>query len=154
MSSLSELRGYHSLEALVRRARGRKLRGIGWPSLGRAAAQILTIGIAWVVFADVQDREPTIIIALLGLAYAGLRADAVAHRTALRRIADILKGSFASQRQEGDPVGAAQNTRVTPADRAAWLDYAGLALLGLICLYHLGIAILYGAALQQILELN
>ena len=141
MSSLSELRGYHSLEGLARRLRGHKLR---WtercPSLGHWAVQIFTVGLSWLVFANVQDREQTITIALLGLAYAGLRGNATANRLTLRRIASILETS--------------QNTQVTAADRAAWLDYTGLTLLGLICLYHLGIALLYGAALKQILELN
>lgn len=141
MSSLAELRGYHPLEALARHVRGRKLGSIAiWPSVGHAAVQIFSVGLAWVVFATVQDREQTITIALLGLAYAGLRANAVANRIALHRIASVLE--------------VPQNTEATSADRTARLDYAGLALLGLICLYHLGIAILYGAALQQILELN
>ncbi|HEY1505901.1 MAG TPA: hypothetical protein VGF92_16465 [Stellaceae bacterium] len=132
-----------------------------WPAAGYVAVQILYISITLFIFANIQDRSETITAALIGLVFAGLRASTLASACAQRRAALLLQNEIKSVRQ-----AMAQDIRspaVSNADidrslealtKPFRLEYAGLAAIAAICLYHLGIAILYGTAYQELLGLH
>ena len=132
-----------------------------WPMARGAAAQAFYIAVTLFVFANLQDRTETITVALIGLVFASLRASTLAGACTQRRVALLLENEIRGVRQamaqERHPgaISAAKIDRSLDAlTKALRIDYAGLAVIGAICLYHLGIATLYGAAYQELLGLN
>jgi len=99
--------------------------------------------------------------ALIGLVFASLRASTLASACAQRRIALLLENEIKNVRQtlaqqiHSLPVSDAELDRSLEAlTMLSRIEYAGLAMIGAICLYHLGIATVYGAAYQELLGLH
>ena len=135
--------------------------GRSWPLAGRVAAQAFYIAVTLFVFANLQDRTETITVALIGLVFASLRASTLAGACAQRRGALLLENQIRSMRQamaQEIPSRAISDAEIDRALAALTkplrVEYAGLALVGAICLYHLMIAIAYGAAYQELLGLH
>lgn len=136
-------------------------RGQLWPAAGRVAAQAFYIAVTLFVFANLQDRSETITVALIGLVFSSLRASTLASACAQRRIALLLENEIKNVRQtmareiHSLPVSDAELDRSIDAlTRLSRIEYAGLAVIGAVCLYHLGVAIFYGAAYQELLGLH
>jgi hypothetical protein len=136
-------------------------RGRLWPVVWRIVAQAFYIAFTLFVFANLQDRSETITVALIGLVFASLRASTLAGACAQRRVAFLLENEVRSVRQtvaqeiHSRALSAAQIDRSLEAlTMPLRIEYAGLAVIGAICLYHLGIAIVYGAAYQELLGLH
>ena len=132
-----------------------------WPVAGRAAGQAFYIAVTLFVFANLQDRTETITVALIGLVFASLRASTLAGACTQRRVALLLENEIRSVRQamaqeiHSRAISDAEIDRSLEAlTKALHIEYAGLAVIGAICLYHLGIAILYGAAYRELLGLH
>lgn len=132
-----------------------------WPMAGRAAAQAFYIAVTLFVFANLQDRTETITVALIGLVFASLRASTLAGACTQRRVALLLENEIRSVRQamaqeiHSRAISDAEIGRSLEAlTKALRIEYAGLAVIGAICLYHLGIATLYGAAYRELLGLH
>ena len=132
-----------------------------WPLAGRAAAQGFYIAVTLFVFSNLQDRTETITVALIGLVFASLRASTLAGACTQRRVALLLENEIRSVRQamvqelHSRAIPAAAIDRSLDAlTKALRIEYAGLAMISGICLYHLGIATLYGAAYQELLGLH
>jgi preprotein translocase subunit Sss1 len=132
-----------------------------WPLTGYVAAQILYIAITLFIFANIQDRSETITAALIGLVFAGLRASTLASACAQRRAALRLENEIKSVRQamaqeiRSPAISDAEIDRSLEAlTKPFRLEYAGLAAIAAICLYQLGIAIIYGTAYRELLGLH
>lgn len=128
---------------------------------GRIAAQVFYIAVMLFLFANLQDRTETITVALIGLVFASLRASTLSSACAQQRVAFLLETEIKSVRQtmtqEARPLsisGAEIDQSLEALTKLLRIDYAGLTVIGAICLYHLGIAILYGAAYQELLGLH
>jgi hypothetical protein len=157
MSVFSHVRAYQTPERTTFGRRCRASRIGAWPTAGRAIAQLLSIGLTLFVLANLQDRTLTIMVALLGLAYASIRATTIANVFAFKRMAaawddelDLIKQAVVpGLRAEAAP---ALETRAFThdLDRQLWLEYAGLAIVGAICLCYLLSAIIFGIAYQQL----
>ena len=139
---------------------GERLRGL-LPLAGRVAAQIFYIAVVFFVFANLQDRSETITVALIGLVFASLRASTLASACAQRRVALLLENEIKSVRRTmaqeipSLPVSDMELDRALEAQaKRLRIEYAGIAVIGAICFYHLGIAILYGMAYQELLGLR
>jgi hypothetical protein len=139
---------------------GARLNGL-WPLAARLTACACYIGITLFVFASLQDRTETITVALIGLVFASLRASTITGTCAQRRIAFLLENEIKSARrtitQGIDAASVSDATLDRSLDALAKplrVEYAGLTVIGAICLYQLSLAILYGMAYQQILELR
>ena len=137
----------------------RESRGI-WLRAGRLAAQAFYVAVTLVVFANVQDRTQTITVALIGLVFASLRATSLASACAQRRAALLLEIEIRNMRQmaalgtQALAIGSSElDWSIEAPAKPLNIEYAGVAAIGAICLYHLAVAILYGMAYQQILEL-
>jgi hypothetical protein len=132
-----------------------------WPLAGRVAAQVFYIAVTLFVFANLQDRTETITVALIGLVFASLRASTLAGACAQRRVALLLENEIKSVRHamaQEIPSRAISDAEIDRSLDALtkplrW-EYAGLAVIGAICLYHLAIATIYGAAYQELLGLH
>jgi hypothetical protein len=131
-----------------------------WPVLGRVAICIGYIGITLFVFASLQDRSETITVALIGLVFASLRATTLGGVCAQRRVAFILENEIKSVRRTiaqdipSEPAFDSELDRSLDAMvKPLRVEYIGLAAVASICLYQLSLAIVYGMAYQQILEL-
>jgi hypothetical protein len=158
MTGLAHAADY--LRAAAAPRRGERLRGL-WPLAARLATCACYIGITLFVFASLQDRTETITVALIGLVFASLRASTITGTCAQCRMAFLLENEIKSARQT-----MAQGIDATLASDAALdrsldalakplrIEYAGLTVIGAICLYQLALAIFYGMAYQQILELR
>ena len=125
------------------------------------AAQAFYIAVTLFVFANLQDRTETITVALIGLVFASLRASTLAGACAQRRGALLLENEIRSVRQamaQEIPSRAISDAEINRALEALVkplrVEYAGLAVVGAICFYHLAIAIAYGAAYQELLGLH
>jgi hypothetical protein len=132
-----------------------------WPWAGRAAAQAFYIGVTLFVFSTLQDRSETITVALIGLVFASLRASTLAGACTQRRVALLLENQIRSVRQampqeiHSRAISEAEIDRSLDAlTKPLRVEYAGLAVIGGVCLYHLSIATLYGAAYQELLGLH
>jgi hypothetical protein len=132
-----------------------------WPIVGRVAVCACYIGITLFVFASLQDRSETITVALIGLVFASLRATTLGGVCAQRRVAYLLENEIKNARQTiaqgipSTPVSDAEFDRCLDAlARPLRVEYVGLAVIASICLYQLSLAIVYGMAYQQILELR
>ena len=132
-----------------------------WPLAGRAAAQAFYIAVTLFVFANLQDRTETITVALIGLVFASLRASTLAGACTQRRVALLLENQIRSMRQamaqeiHARAISDAEIDQSLEAlTKTLLVEYGGLAVIGAICLYHLGIAMLYGAAYQELLGLH
>lgn len=132
-----------------------------WPLAGRAAAQAFYIAVTLFVFANLQERTETITVALIGLVFASLRASTLAGACTQRRVALLLENQIRSVRQamaqeiHARAISDAEIDRSLEAlTKPLRVEYAGLGVVGAICLYHLGIAMLYGAAYQELLGLH
>jgi len=125
------------------------------------AAQGFYIAVTLFVFANLQDRTETITVALIGLVFASLRASTLASACAQRRVALLLGNEIRSVRHAMAQETSSRAISDAEIDRALAalmkplrVEYAGLAVVGAICLYHLMIAIAYGAAYQELLGLH
>lgn len=132
-----------------------------WPLAGRVVAQAFYIAVTLFVFANLQDRSETITVALIGLVFASLRASTLGSACAQRRVAFLLENEIKSVRRAmaeqmpSEPVADAELDRALEAvTMPLRIEYAGLAMVGAICLYHLAVAIFYGAAYQELLGLH
>lgn len=157
MTGLAHAPDYLTADA-ARRGPGR---GTLWPVAGRITAQAFYIAVTVFVFTNLQDRSETITVALIGLVFASLRASTLAGACAQRRVALLLENEIKNVRQtlaqeiRSLPVSDAELDRSLDAmTMLSRIEYAGLAVVGGICLYHLGIAIFYGAAYQELLGLH
>ena len=153
----------HAADYLRAAAGPRSGEGLGglWPMAARLAICACYIGIALFVFASLQDRTETITVALIGLVFASLRASTLTGTCAQRRVAFLLENEIKSARQtmaqgiDAAPVSDAEFDRSLDAlAKPLRIEYAGLTVIGAICLYQLSLAIFYGIAYQQILELR
>jgi hypothetical protein len=131
------------------------------PLAGRIAAQIFYISVVFFVFANLQDRSETITVALIGLVFASLRASTLASACAQRRVALLLENEIKSVRRTmaqeipSLPVSDIELDRALEAQaKRLRIEYVGIAVIGATCFYHLGIAILYGMAYQELLGLR
>jgi hypothetical protein len=127
------------------------------PAVRCASVQLFSIALAWFVLAHLQDRTLTILVALLGLAYAGIRAATSTSVFELRRMAAAWDHELSLLRRAAlsapaaEPIAAAgTSARLNRLDRRLWLEYAGLAIVGAICLFYLFSALVYGIAYQQL----
>ena len=132
-----------------------------WPIVARAAIGLAYIGVTLFVFASLQDRSETITVALIGLVFASLRATTSGGVCAQRRVVFLLENEIKSARRtiaEGIPSQSASDTELDRSldalARPLRVEYVGLAAIAAICLYQLSLAIFYGMAYQQILELH
>jgi hypothetical protein len=157
MTGLAHAPDYLTADAATRGAG----RGTLWPAAGRVAAQAFYIAVTLFVFVNLQDRSETITVALIGLVFASLRASTLAGACAQRRIALLLENEIKNVRQtmareiHSLPVSDAELDRSLEAMmKLSRIEYAGLAVIGAICLYYLGVAMLYGAAYQELLGLH
>ena len=132
-----------------------------WPIAAPAAAQVFYIAVTLFVFANLQDRTETITVALIGLVFASLRASTLAGACTQRRVALLLENEIKSVRQavaqeihSRAMPDAEINRSLAALTKPLLVEHAGLAVIGAICLYHLGIATLYGAAYQELLGLQ
>lgn len=157
MAGLAHALGYRRADAATRGAD----RGRLWPMAGRIAAQAFYIAVVLFVFANLQDRNETITIALIGVVFASLRASTLAGACAQRRIALLLENEIKNVRQalaqeiHALPVSDAELGRSLDAmTMLSRIEYAGLAVIGAVCLYHLGMATVSGAAYQELLGLH
>jgi hypothetical protein len=90
-----------------------------------------------------------------------LRASTLAAACAQRRVALLLENEIKSVRHamapeiHSRPISDVEIDRSVDAlTRPLRIEYGGLGLIAAICLYHLGIAILYGSAYQDLLGLH
>jgi hypothetical protein len=132
-----------------------------WPVVGHAAAQAFYIAVTLFVFANLQDRTETITVALIGLVFASLRASTLAGACTQRRAALLLENEIKRVRRAMTQENHSRAISDADIDRSLdalsqplRVEYAGLGMIGAICLYHLGIATLYGAAYQELLGLH
>jgi small-conductance mechanosensitive channel len=132
-----------------------------WPVAGRVAICLGYIGITLFVFASLQDRSETITVGLIGLVFASLRATTLGGVCAQRRVAFLLENEIKSARRtiaEGIPShplsDAAFDRSLDALAKPLRVEYIGLAAVASICLYQLALAIFYGMAYRQILELH
>lgn len=158
MTGLAHAADYLRAAAMPRG--GEALSGL-WSIATRVALCAAYIGITFFVFASLQDRSETITVALIGLVFASLRASTLAGACAQRRVAFLLENEIRSARQtmaqgiDAAPVSdAALDRSLDALAKPARIEYAGLTVIGAICLYKLALAIVYGMAYQQILGLN
>jgi small-conductance mechanosensitive channel len=140
--------------------RGEGLSGL-WPMAARLAICAGYIGIALFVFASLQDRTETITVALIGLVFASLRASTLTGTWAQRRVAFLLENEIKSARQTmAQGIDAARisddelDRSLDALAKPLRIEHVGLTVIGAICLYQLSLAIFYGIAYQQILELR
>ena len=131
-----------------------------WPITGRVAMCLGYIGVTLLVFASLQDRSETITVALIGLVFASLRTTTLGGVCAQRRVAFILENELKSARRttaqgiSSEPVCDIELDRSLDAlSRPLRVEYVALAAIASICLYQLSLAVFYGMAYQQILEL-
>ena len=132
-----------------------------WPLLRGAAVQLCLVALAVFLLTNLQDRTETITVALLGLAYASLRASAIGHGCALQRMASEIERELKGLRRslptgtDGRAESSAEACLAAAnAAQPAWVDYLGLAAIAAICLYHLCVAIFFGMAYEQLLGLH
>jgi hypothetical protein len=132
-----------------------------WPVAARAAICLGYIGITLFVFASLQDRSETITVALIGLVFASLRAATLGGVCAQRRVAFLLENQIKSARRSiaeripSQPVSDTEFDRSLAAlAKPLRVEYVGLAAVASICLYQLSLAVFYGMAYRQILELH
>jgi len=158
MTGLAHAADYLRAAATPRSSAG--LRGL-WPLAARFAFCACYIGITLFVFASLQDRSETITVGLIGLVFASLRASTLAGTCAQRRVAFLLENEIKSARQtiaqgiDAAPVSDIEFDRALEAlAKPVRIEYAGLAAVAAICLYQLTLAVFYGMAYQQILELR
>jgi hypothetical protein len=136
----------------------RRLLPAGSLPAGRCAmVQLFSIALALFVLAHLQDRTLTILVALLGLAYASIRAATIASVFEVRRMAaawdnelSLLRKAVLSAPAAETIAVAATRSRFNPLDCQRRLEYAGLAIVGTICLFYLLSALVYGIAYQQL----
>jgi hypothetical protein len=158
ITGLAHTADYLRAAAAPRNGKGRS--GV-WPVAARLALCACYIGGMLFVFASLQDRSETITVALIGLMFASLRASTLASTCAQQRVAFLLESEIKSARQTmAQGIGAAAISDVE-LDRSLdalakplRVEHAGLAVIAAICLYQLALAIFYGMAYQQILELH
>jgi len=132
-----------------------------WPVARRAAAQAFYIAVTLFVFSNLQDRTETITVALIGLVFASLRASTLAGACAQRRVALLLENEIRGVRQAMTQESPSRSISDAEIDRSLdalimplRVEYAGLAVIGATCFYHLAVATVYGAAYQELLGLH
>lgn len=132
-----------------------------WLLAGHVLVQAGFIAVTLLVFAYLQDRSETITVALIGLVFASLRASTLSGACAQQRVALLLENEIKSVRRnmaehlESLPASDIELDRGLDAlAKPLRIDYAGLAIVGAICFYHLAIAIFFGAAYQELLGLH
>jgi hypothetical protein len=160
MTGLAHAPDFLQADATTTTRGGERLRGL-LPVAGRIAAQIFYVAVTLFLIANVQDRSETITVALIGLVFASLRASTLASACAQRRVAFLLESEIKSVRRTmaqeipSLPVSDIELDRALDAQaKRLRIEYAGVAVIGAICFYHLGIAILYGMAYQELLGLH
>jgi hypothetical protein len=138
-----------------------KGRGALWSLAGRIPAQAFYIAVTLFLFDSLQDRTETITVALIGLVFASLRASTLSGACAQQRVAFLLETEIKSVRRTITQAAHSVPISDVELDRSlealamrSRIEYAGLAVVAAICLYHLGIAIFYGAAYQELLGLH
>jgi small-conductance mechanosensitive channel len=158
MTGLAHAADYLRAAAVPRIGEG--LHGL-WPMVARVALCAGYIGLTLFVFASLQDRQETITVALIGLVFASLRASTLAGTCAQRRVAFLLENEIKSARRtmaqgiDAAPISDVELDRsLDGLAKPLRIEYAGLTVIGAICLYKLVIAIFYGMAYQQILGLS
>jgi hypothetical protein len=131
-----------------------------WPVVARIAICTCYIGLVLFVFASLQDRSETITVALIGLVFASLRATTLGGVCAQRRVAFLLESEIRNARQtiaQGIPAPLISDAEFDQAldalTRSLRVEYVGLAVIASICVYQLSLAVFYGMAYRQILEL-
>jgi hypothetical protein len=160
MTGLAHAPDFLQADATTTTRGGERLRGL-LPVAGRIAAQIFYVAVTLFLFANLQDRSETITVALIGLVFASLRASTLANACAQRRVAFLLESEIKSVRRTmaqeipSLPVSDIDLDHALDAQaKRLRIEYAGVAVIGAICFYHLGIAILYGMAYQELLGLH
>jgi hypothetical protein len=132
-----------------------------WPAVGRVAMCAGYIGLILFVFASIQDRSETITVSLIGLVFASLRATTLGGVCAQRRVAFLLENEIKNARQTiaqdilpATLSDAEFDRSIEALARPVRIEYVGLAAIAAICVYQISLAIFYGMAYQQILELR
>jgi hypothetical protein len=161
MSGLSDVESYARAAAPTLAAVSVGSRIGLWLTIWRASAQLFYVAVTLLVFANLQDRSATITAALFGLVYASIRATTIANVFAFRRMTLVLDNEIRVVKKAvlpglGPEPAPDDDIRkaVERLDRPLLLEYGGLAIIGLICLYYLFWALLYGASYQQLFELK
>jgi hypothetical protein len=161
MTLQSSARGYadESIAIAARRAVGHAAQL--WPLIGCLLAQAFAIALAVFAFRNISDRTQTITVALLGLVYVSIRCSMLAHSAAMRRLTAAFECELLALKNamaagfESDPATEAERHRSVDAhNRRIRLEQTGLAIIALICLYHLGEAVFWGMAYAQVFELR
>jgi len=132
-----------------------------WPLLGCLTGQGLGIGLAIFAFLSISDRTQVITVALLGLVYVSIRGGMLAHGVAMRRLTTAFERELLAMKQAisagvaSDPATELERRHTVGVhNRRLRLEQAGLAVIALICLYHLADAVFWGMAYAQVFELR
>jgi hypothetical protein len=142
---------------VIPETRRRLLPAVSGPTARCLLAQLFSVGLALFVLAHLQDRTLTILVALLGLAYASIRAATITNVCAVRRMAAAWDHELSLLRKAVMPAAAAEaiasvetRPRLAQLDRQLRLEYAGLGIVGAICLCYLLSSLIFGIAYQQL----